>query len=317
MSTHECLSIGASPWGESCAQIGSPDYPERSRRECLVLRRMLLRQYPVPQGVEARLITKSFPHEFGEYREVCVVFDPSSAPSANYAYSLEQNVPEHWDAQARHELAWHERKTDLRRALRGGEIKTLPKSYRAPNPPRLPNVSPNQGAPDRVAADQPVVSSVCDRTNAVAPSDERDKETIEAALHILESRMRQSEASFRRPEEVRSWLRLKFSGFQREAFGVLYLDCQQQLIAFEIVFVGTLAQCSVHPREIVKAALLHNAGAVILAHNHPSWQAEPSSADEVLTRSIRSALGLIDVKVLDHFVVTDQAVASFAERGWI
>lgn len=120
------------------------------------------------------------------------------------------------------------------------------------------------------------------------------------------------------PQAVRDWLRLYLGNLQHEVFVALWLDAQNRLIASEELFNGTLTQTSVYPREVVKRALAHNAGAVILAHNHPSGLAEPSRADEVLTSSLKQALALIDVKVLDHFIVTGNAAPlSFAERGLI
>ena len=120
------------------------------------------------------------------------------------------------------------------------------------------------------------------------------------------------------PQAVRDWLRLSLGGLQHEVFIALWLDSQNRLIASEELFSGTLTQTSVYPREVVKRALAHNAGAVILAHNHPSGLAEPSRADEVLTSSLKQALSLIDVKLLDHFIVTGGATPlSFAERGLI
>lgn len=120
------------------------------------------------------------------------------------------------------------------------------------------------------------------------------------------------------PQAVRDWLRLYLGNLQHEVFVALWLDAQNRLIASEELFNGTLTQTSVYPREVVKRALAHNAGAVILAHNHPSGLAEPSRADEVLTSSLKQALALVDVKVLDHFIVTGNAAPlSFAERGLI
>jgi DNA repair protein RadC len=120
------------------------------------------------------------------------------------------------------------------------------------------------------------------------------------------------------PQAVRDWLRLSLGSLQHEVFIALWLDSQNRLIASEELFNGTLTQTSVYPREVVKRALAHNAGAVILAHNHPSGLAEPSRADEVLTSSLKQALALIDVKLLDHFIVTGSAnPLSFAERGLI
>lgn len=117
------------------------------------------------------------------------------------------------------------------------------------------------------------------------------------------------------PRAVRDYLQLVLSARDREVFLALLLDAQHRVIAAEELFAGTLTQTSVYPREVVKVALRHNAAAVIFAHNHPSGVAEPSSADELLTRTLKSALALVDIQVLDHFVVAGAATASFAERG--
>ena len=118
------------------------------------------------------------------------------------------------------------------------------------------------------------------------------------------------------PGAVRDYLRLNLAGLPHEVFFALWLDAQNRLIAGEELFRGSLTQTSVFPREVVKKALWHNAAAVVLAHNHPSGVAEPSAADEHLTRELRQALALVDVRVLDHFIVagTNQPL-SFAERG--
>ena len=120
---------------------------------------------------------------------------------------------------------------------------------------------------------------------------------------------------FEAPAAVKDYLRLQLGSRAHEVFAVLFLDAQHRLLALEELFRGTLTQTSVYPREVVKRALELQAAAVILAHNHPSGVAEPSRADEVLTQTLRSALALVDVRVLDHFVVTPVAVSSFAERG--
>ncbi len=118
------------------------------------------------------------------------------------------------------------------------------------------------------------------------------------------------------PGAVRDWLRLHLGALPREVFVALWLDARNRLIADEVLFTGTLTQTSVYPREVVKRALAHNAAAVILAHNHPSGAAEPSAADELLTRALRDALALVDVRLLDHFIVAGSATPlSFAERG--
>jgi DNA repair protein RadC len=138
---------------------------------------------------------------------------------------------------------------------------------------------------------------------------------LELARRALASPMKLKDA-LASPESVRDWLKLALGQTPHEVFMALWLDAQNRLIASEELFRGTLTQTSVYPREVVKRALKHNAGAVILAHNHPSGLAEPSRADEVLTSSLKQALALVDVKLLDHFIVAGSArPLSFAERG--
>lgn len=120
---------------------------------------------------------------------------------------------------------------------------------------------------------------------------------------------------FDSPQRVKDFVALRLGALTHEVFGVLFLDSQHRLIEMQELFRGTLAQTSVHPREVLRQALLLNAGAAILVHNHPSGVAEPSRADEVLTQSLVSALRVIDVRVLDHLVVGAGCVTSFAERG--
>lgn len=117
------------------------------------------------------------------------------------------------------------------------------------------------------------------------------------------------------PSAVRDYLRVCFAGQEHESFLVLYLDAQNRLIRSEELFRGTLTQTSVYPREVVKGALQNNAAAVIFSHNHPSGVAEPSRADEQLTQALKTALALVDVKVLDHFIIAGADALSFAERG--
>ncbi len=120
---------------------------------------------------------------------------------------------------------------------------------------------------------------------------------------------------FDAPGKVKDYLRLQLAARDHEVFAVLFLDAQHRLLQFDEMFRGTLTQTSVYPREVVKRALELNAAAVILAHNHPSGVAQPSRADEFLTQSLKSALQLVDVRVLDHLVVGQSEVVSFAERG--
>lgn len=144
---------------------------------------------------------------------------------------------------------------------------------------------------------------------------------ILAASRELVRRSLEEEMSYKdvlsSPLQVREYLNITLHDREHEVFIVLFLDAQHHLIASEELFRGTLTQTSVYPREVVKCALSHNAAAIILAHNHPSGVAEPSKADEALTTVLKQALALVDVKVLDHFVVAGGSVVSMAERGMV
>ncbi|MEX0942963.1 MAG: DNA repair protein RadC [Pseudomonadales bacterium] len=161
---------------------------------------------------------------------------------------------------------------------------------------------------------------------------EADEETLTVAKGVgpakyaqlraaLELTQRYLQAGFERgdaisdPAVTRQYLKGKLRGYGREVFACMYLDNQHRLISYEELFFGTIDGASVHPREVVKRVLKHNAAAVIFAHNHPSGVAEPSQADRRITDRLKSALLLIDVRVLDHMIVGDQEVLSFAERG--
>jgi len=120
---------------------------------------------------------------------------------------------------------------------------------------------------------------------------------------------------FQSPQQVRNYLVLKLGALTREVFMVLFLDAQNRLHAAEELFNGTLTQTSVYPREVVKRAIHHNAASVIFAHNHPSGVAQQSAADELITQQLKQALALIDVRVLDHFIVAGNQTLSFAEHG--
>lgn len=139
---------------------------------------------------------------------------------------------------------------------------------------------------------------------------------MEMAARALGQSMREPVA-MSNPQVVRDFLRIKLAGLQHEVFYVIYLDAQNRVRFDETLFTGTLTQTSVYPREVVKKALERNAAAVILAHNHPSGVAEPSQADRGLTETLKSALSLVDVRVLDHIVVAGHETVSFAERGWL
>ena len=137
---------------------------------------------------------------------------------------------------------------------------------------------------------------------------------IEIARRALAQRLAEAPV-FDAPAAVKQFVSLALGALPHEVFSVLFLDSQHRLLQHDEMFRGTLTQTSVYPREVVRRALELNAGAVILAHNHPSGAAEPSRADEFLTQSLKSALQLVDVRVLDHLVVGRGQVVSFAERG--
>lgn len=143
-----------------------------------------------------------------------------------------------------------------------------------------------------------------------------DEAVIEAALKLLSERVAKGPL-LSSPKTVKDYLRLRFGDLQHEVFCVLYLDKRHRLIACEELFRGTIDGASVHPREIVKLALHRNAAAVIVAHNHPSGVAEPSQADELITHRVKEALGLLDIRLLDHIVVTVGGCTSMSERGLI
>lgn len=141
---------------------------------------------------------------------------------------------------------------------------------------------------------------------------------LQAALELgrryLEANLRR-DAVLNSPDRTRAYLKARLRHHAREIFACLFLDNRHRVIHYEELFGGTIDGASVHPREVVRRALHHNAAAVIFAHNHPSGVAEPSHADRAITLRLRDALALIDVRVLDHFVVGDAEVVSFAERG--
>jgi DNA repair protein RadC len=139
---------------------------------------------------------------------------------------------------------------------------------------------------------------------------------LELARRALAERM-QAGVILNSPQGVRQYLQLLLANKSYESFVVLFLDVKNRLIAAEELFRGTLTHTSVYPREVIKAALAHNAASIIIAHNHPSGSPEPSAADNTLTQALKQALNLVDVRVLDHFVVAGQHTYSFAEHGQI
>lgn len=141
--------------------------------------------------------------------------------------------------------------------------------------------------------------------------------TIRRALGFLQNRLREPGAALDTPQAVRDYLALSLGEREHEIFMVLFLDSQNRVIAAEELFRGTLTQTSVYPREVAKRALALNAAGVILAHNHPSGTLEPSQADHWLTAQLKSALALVDVRTLDHFIIGGRDAVSFSERGWM
>ena len=141
-----------------------------------------------------------------------------------------------------------------------------------------------------------------------------DNQVIDAALRILSQRLVRGSV-LSNPRCTREYLAMRFAGLEHEVFSCVYLNNRHRAIACEELFRGTIDGASVHPREVVKRALIHNAAAVILAHNHPSGVAEPSQADELITRRLKEALALVDIRVLDHLIVADAVCESMAERG--
>ncbi|MBN8449488.1 MAG: DNA repair protein [Candidatus Accumulibacter sp.] len=140
---------------------------------------------------------------------------------------------------------------------------------------------------------------------------------IRRAMRLIESRLRHAGEAMTSPTLVKDLLRLRMAGLEREHFDLLLLDAQNRLVHVETLFVGTLTQTSVYPREVVKLALRFNAGAAIICHNHSSGFIEPSRADELLTGELKKALSLVEVRLLDHFIIAGNDVLSFAERGLI
>lgn len=141
-----------------------------------------------------------------------------------------------------------------------------------------------------------------------------DEAVIDTALKLLAQRISRG-SLLSSPSAVKNYLRLRFADLQYEVFSLLYVDKRNRLIACEELFRGTIDGATVHPREVVKSALRHNAAGVLIAHNHPSGVAEPSQADELITRRLKTALDYVDIRVIDHLVVSAGEAVSMAERG--
>ena len=137
---------------------------------------------------------------------------------------------------------------------------------------------------------------------------------LTAARQVIDLKIQRG-AAFTAPDVVKDYLGAKLAGFEHEVFAVLFLDNRHRLIEYNEMFRGTLDSASVYPREVVKEALRLNAAAVIFSHNHPSGHPEPSQADKTLTRKLKDALELVDVRTLDHIIVAGQEQVSFAELG--
>lgn len=150
--------------------------------------------------------------------------------------------------------------------------------------------------------------------NPLTPYESR---TISRALRVMERHLVQSDVLLTRLVDVHQYLRLRLSALECEVFFVLFLDARHALIEAREMFRGTLTQTAVYPREVARAALLLNASAVILAHNHPSGNLEASTADRQLTEALRVTLATVEVRVLDHIITAGHSTLSFAERGWL
>ena len=142
------------------------------------------------------------------------------------------------------------------------------------------------------------------------------EQILEAARQAIERKMQRG-TSFTSPAAVKEYLHAKLAGFEHEVFAVLFMDTQHRLIEYAEMFRGTIDGASEYPRELVKEALRLNAAAVIVSHNHPSGNPEPSSADRTLTQRLKEALELVEVRVLDHIIVAGTTTTSFAEHGLI
>ncbi len=189
----------------------------------------------------------------------------------------------------------------LSRAELVAELLAPQPTYSAIGTPRVDDSEPRYGSRGDRSADDALLSRKLGAAR-------------ELLLRDLQAQMRHGPV-MESPQALRDWLRLYCAGLEHEVFLVLYLNAHHGLIEAVQLFRGTLTQTSVYPREVVKGALARNAAAIVVAHNHPSGQAEPSRADEFLTQSLKSALGLVDVRVLDHFVVAGDQAVSMAERG--
>lgn len=145
----------------------------------------------------------------------------------------------------------------------------------------------------------------------------QENQLIDEALHILDRRLFTRGPNLTSPDAVASYLKFHLAPQEHEVFGVIFLDARHRVLAFEILFHGSIDGASVYPRQVVKRSLTHNAAAAIVVHNHPSGCTEPSLADRALTARLKEALDLIEVPLLDHFIIGEGRPLSLAEHGWL
>lgn len=153
------------------------------------------------------------------------------------------------------------------------------------------------------------------KSNVVAITDPDDA-VIEQAMAILDKRVRRGPV-LTDQKTLGNYLKLQLQGHEREHFAAVFLNAKHHLLAYEVLFTGTLDGAEVHPREVVKQALRHNASAVVIAHNHPSGDPTPSTADRSMTTRLRDALRMVDIRLLDHFVISQGEPFSMASKGWV
>lgn len=171
---------------------------------------------------------------------------------------------------------------------------------------------------DVYGVNEPVTELTVYRERKESERRSAEDRVIAQALAILEKRLlsrREGDVVLQAPEDVRHFLKLKLAEREHEVFAVLFLDNRHRVIAFEEMFRGTIDGAAVYPREVVKRSLELNAAALILGHNHPSGDTDPSGADKALTDRLKNALGLVDIRLLDHFIVGEGGLHSFAEHG--
>ena len=152
--------------------------------------------------------------------------------------------------------------------------------------------------------------------DSAAAAKRADDRIVAQAVEILERRLERGVA-LTDPTIAGQFCAAKIRHFEREVFGVLFLDNRHRMVAFEILFYGTIDGAEVHPREVARAALRHNCAAIIVTHNHPSGSTEPSAADRAVTLRLRDALAMLEIRLLDHFIIGDGPATSLAARGWV